>query len=195
MSRPEKNIKYGIIALLIILGVSTRFLFLVPGFESIANFTAIGALCLFSGAYLSRKQAILLVLGVMWATDLFLNNVVYAAYYESFQWHGNIWVYLALAYVVILSRWFLKFVTAPRIMMAAFLGALVFFLLTNFESWIRLPEYTKDLDGLLQAYSGALPFLKNTLISNMVYSFVLFGVYEMALRGTRVLIPSLVRSR
>ena len=195
MKKPDKKIKYGIITLMIILGVSTRFLFLVPGIESIANFTAIGALCLFSGAYLSRKQGILLILGIMWSTDLFLNNVIYAAYYESFQWFGNIWVYFALAYVVMIGRWFLKFVTVPRILMASFLAAMVFFLITNFESWVRLPQYSKDLNGLLQAYGTSLAFLKNTLISNFIYSFVLFGVYELVLQGPRVLIPSLVRSR
>ena len=40
--------------------------------------------------------------------------------------------------------------------------------------------YPQTMEGFITCYMMALPFLKNTLISNLLYSAVMFGVYEYA---------------
>ena len=40
--------------------------------------------------------------------------------------------------------------------------------------------YPKTTAGLIECYTMGLPFFRNTLISNLFYATVLFGVYEAA---------------
>jgi len=59
----------------------------------------------------------------------------------------------------------------------------VFFIISNFLFWLFEPwqMYPKTLTGLILCYVGALPFLKNQLISNLtasvVFSLVLSGKF------------------
>ena len=67
------------------------------------------------------------------------------------------------------------------IYLAALGGSLTFFLVTNFAWWpFYTTLYPHTLGGLLQSYTMALPFYKNSLISDMLFSAVLFGGFEMA---------------
>lgn len=60
------------------------------------NFAPVGAMALFGGAYFrSRWAAYLLPVLSLWLSDLFINNVVYAAYYDDFTLLQGymVWVY------------------------------------------------------------------------------------------------------
>ncbi|MDO8493797.1 MAG: hypothetical protein Q7S68_00470, partial [Deltaproteobacteria bacterium] len=57
-------------------------------------------------------------------------------------------------------------------------GGLQFFLLTNFGVWVEGLLYAPTATGLVQCYAMALPFLTNTLLGNLVWSFGLFFVIE-----------------
>ncbi len=65
-----------------------------------------------------------------------------------------------------------------------------FFLLSNFAVWLNIPSmgaaivgdelvYSKDWNGLMQCYAMGLPFLKNSLISQFLFSGILFGGFEL----------------
>ena len=57
-------------------------------------------------------------------------------------------------------------------------SALFFFAVTNFGVWLAWYPHTSA--GFVDCYVKALPFLRNTTASNVVFSFVLFGSYELA---------------
>ena len=40
--------------------------------------------------------------------------------------------------------------------------------------------YSRDMAGLLKCYTLAIPFFKNMLAANLIYSAILFGVFELA---------------
>lgn len=61
--------------------------------------------------------------------------------------------------------------------LAAVAGSLVFFLLTNFGSFLTDPMYPKTAAGLMSAYAMGLPFLGNTIAGDLVFSGVLFGAF------------------
>lgn len=68
----------------------------------------------------------------------------------------------------------------------ALLGAIasttVFFLVTNFACWL-VPDvslYPKTLSGLAECYLAAIPFVRNTLIGNLLFTGLFFGAYGMA---------------
>jgi hypothetical protein len=59
------------------------------------------------------------------------------------------------------------------------LGSVLFFIITNFAVWAFTPWYEKTLAGLIQCYTMALPFFRNTLLGDLFYVGVFFGVYEL----------------
>jgi hypothetical protein len=54
-------------------------------------------------------------------------------------------------------------------------------LISNFTEWYGAGSlYPRTPEGLMACYTAALPFLKNTLLSNVLFSSLMFGVYEWA---------------
>ena len=71
---------------------------------------------------------------------------------------------------------------------AVLVGAVQFFLITNFGAWLFLNSYPKTLGGLVACYVAGVPFFWNTLAGDMFFSGVLFGGLFLAERefGWRV---------
>ena len=167
----------GIITLLIFMAAATRLLPHPP------NLTAIGSMALFGGAYFGKKYlAILIPFLALFLSNLVLDNIVYAQYYDGFVLFSpnSLWVYGSILLIALLGMGLLKKVTMPKVLVGALSATAIFFLLTNFGAWLSNPIYTKDLSGLLQSYFAGLPFLTNSLIGNLVFSTALFGIYHFA---------------
>ncbi len=153
-----------LIYLLLILAIATRFI------PHPANFTAIGAIALFSGLYLNKKQALALPLIAMFISDIFIG--FYSPYIMAS-------VYLGFAITVLLGQYLKNKIKFINIFAGAISGSAIFFLLTNTTVWAFGTMYTHDLSGLFQSYYMALPFWRNELLGDLFYSGVLIGGYEM----------------
>lgn len=165
---------------LFLLAALFRFFPLV--FPVLHNFSPVGALCLFGAAYFGRTHKALLLLPflTLFISDLVLNNVFYAAYYDGFTWFTSPSVYLSHLAVMALGWLMLhKKVSTLGVVGASFMGGLVFFVISNFNYWHGPSSlYPQNVEGTVACYVAGLPFLKNTLISNLLFSAALFGVYE-----------------
>lgn len=150
--------------LLLILGIATRFM-PHPG-----NFTAVGAIALFSGLYLSKKESLLLPLAVMLVSDIFIGF-----YLPSIMAS----VYIGFILMVLIGQKLQNKIGFWAVTGAALSGSLIFFLLTNTAVWLFGTMYTHNLSGLMQSYYMALPFWRNEIIGDIFYSGVLIGGYEM----------------
>lgn len=132
------------------------------------NFAMIGALALFSGAYLPARTAWLVPLGALLLGDAltgFYNGVVMAGVYGGF------------AMGAIVGRAFLsQRRTALRLGGSVLASATLFFLASNFAVWIV--AYPNTWAGLATCFSNAIPFFGRSLVGDLVYSALLFGVYE-----------------
>lgn len=167
------NARFGLITGMIFLAALSRLLPHPP------NVTAVSAMALFGGAYLSdRRLAILVPLAAMWISDLILNNVFYAAYFDSFSWHGNFFVYGAFILIAVLGMTFLKKISLARLIGVSLSASLLFYLITNFGAWLGNPLYPQNTAGLLEAYVAGLPFLRNTILGDLFFTGVLFGTFE-----------------
>lgn len=147
------------------------------------NFSPIAAMCLFGAAYVKDKRlGLVLPLAAMWLSDFFLNNFVYASYYEpqfwGFTWLANFWVYAAFGLVFGIGLVLSKKITATNVILSALGSSLIFFLVTNFEVWFSGTMYPKTFAGLMACYIAGLPFLKNTLTGDLFYAAILFGSME-----------------
>ncbi len=164
LTKKEKIIEFSIISLLILIGVILRLLPHPP------NFTPILAIALFGGVYFSRKIAFILPIAAMVISDVFIG------YYEVKLMAA---VYGSFLLCVVLGFWLKKNKNWQTIFGSSVLSALIFFLLTTFAVWAFPPWYVKIFSGIIQCYLMALPFFKNTLLGNLFYVTIFFGVYEM----------------
>ena len=154
------------ILLLLILGVVTRFL------PHPANFTAIGAIALFGGLYLPKKWAILAPLAIMLTSDIFIG-------FYSIQIMTS--VYLGFVIIGLIGLKVRKNKKFSTVLGGTLLGSILFFLLTNLAVWMFGTMYTHNLSGLMQSYYMAIPFFKNSLMANLIYTGILVGSYEFIL--------------
>lgn len=144
------------------------------------NFAPLGAMALFGGYYFTKKwQAFAVTATSWWLADLFLNNIIYKQYFPTFTWISQSFITVAIALIVIIliSKIVIKEANFQSILLASFLSSCVFFILTNFGAFLQM--YPQNTAGLIAAYSAGLPFFKNTLMGDAVYSGVLFGLYQL----------------
>ncbi|MCC6462876.1 MAG: hypothetical protein IT260_20580 [Saprospiraceae bacterium] len=170
--------KVRIALLLIILAALSRLL------PHPVNFTPLGAIGLFGAAYFQRRwMALLVPFAALFCTDLFLNNVIYRAYYPEFQWITSAWIYLAFALVMLVGWLQLRQkVSVGRIVTASLSASVVFFLVSNFSTWAETNLYPKTLAGLSMCYAAGLPYFGNTVLGDLCFSAALFGGYAWVAR-------------
>lgn len=159
------------------------------------NFVPVGAMALFGAAALPKRWlAVIVPVLAFYLSDLALNNTLYAGYYEGFYWGMNYWTTGAIVLMVLLGMGFLRNVKFSwmKVGGAAVSATLVFFLVTNFGVWASSMMYPKSGAGLLAAFAAGLPFLVNSLLANLVFSGVLFGVARYS--GVTVGKPALERA-
>ncbi|MEO7601701.1 MAG: DUF6580 family putative transport protein [Sphingomicrobium sp.] len=134
------------------------------------NFTPIGAMALFSGAYLGRRWlAFAAPLGALLLSDLMLGF-----YPEA------IFVYVSVAATVLIGQVLARRRTVLRVGGAALVSSLLFFLVTNFGVWLLMDYYPKNAAGLAACYVAAIPFLQNTIAGDLFFSLLLFGGLALA---------------
>lgn len=144
------NKKNLIIAIIMLAAVLTR---LVP---HLPNFTPVTAIALFGGLYISNKiLAYALPLIIMFISDIFLG-------FSSI----TLFVYAGFMLVTLIGTLRKK----PNIL-TIFMGSLSFFIVTNFGVWLL--GYPKTWTGLVECYTLALPFFRNSLLGDFFYSGVM----------------------
>jgi hypothetical protein len=135
-----------------------------------ANFTPIGAMALFSGAYLGRRGfAFVAPLGAMLLSDMVLG------FYSGF------WItYVAVALIVLIGWLALQSVSVLRVGSAAIASSVLFFLVSNFGTWALSGMYSHTFAGLSACYVAAIPFFQNTVAGDLFYAALLFGGFRIA---------------
>ncbi len=144
------------------------------------NFTALGAIGLFSGCCLPSRHAWLLPPAAWVLSDLFLGF-----------YHPLVMAFVYLGYILAIpvGRWLSKHCSPGRVAMAALLGAIVFFLSSNFGVWLAGELYPRNLGGFIECYWQALPFFSYTLLGNLFYLPLLLFLQATALKWAGVAQP------
>jgi hypothetical protein len=144
------------------------------------NLMPVGALALFAGSRVRSPWAWLVPLAVMLAADLLLVYPLAKLGHPAFSVIRTPLVYLSFLAYVGLGHLVRRDESSPAVIGgAALLGGVQFFVLTNFAAWLvdvnsTTPWYTADLAGLGRCYTMGLPFYKNTLASDLLFSAVIF---------------------
>ncbi len=167
--------KYVFVIALIVLAALSRIL------PHPANFTLIGSLALFLPALFPGKRGILLAPLALFLSDLiigFYSTPLMLAVYGSFILAGLLGILIS------------KDPSPQRIALGALSGAVFFYLVTNAAVWFLSPWYPQTLAGLMSSYVAGLPFLRNQLLADTVFSFALYGALAMARKRSTVPLAS-----
>lgn len=169
--------KWLLIAFAIVATALTR---LVPAEYRLLNMTAVGALALFVGARYGVWQAIVIAACAMLLSD----SVQFWAHNWDLMYLPFAASYVGLAIYSLLGAGLIRRSENPlRIGGTAVLASVLFFLTTNFASWLSpVHGYERSFAGLMESYTLALPFLKGTAAGDVFYSAIIFGGYALATR-------------
>jgi len=135
------------------------------------NVSPIAALALFSGVMIPGWGMFVIPLVAMVLSDMvigFHSTVPFV--------YGSFLLIVALGYVLKKHNNFIS------ITLASLFGSVLFFIITNFGSWATTNLYQKNLSGLMHSYEMGLPFFRNTLIGDLLYTgafFVGFAVLKL----------------
>src|SRR5438270_10786667 len=134
------------------------------------NFTPIGAMALFSGAYLGRRVfAFVAPLAALLLSDLVLGF-----------YHGMATVYFSVVLIVLIGLQLSSRRSFWRVGAAALASSVLFYVVTNFGMWLFSGFYPRTLAGLEACYVAAIPFFQNTLAGDLFYAALLFGGFRLA---------------
>src|ERR1700733_15825546 len=131
------------------------------------NFTPMMAIALFAG-YQGRKVSTGASTTLL---ALVLSDAV-MGFYPGF-WY----VYAAALIPVLLGRRTRNRSGAGAIAAAAIASGLSFFLITNFMVWATGALYPHTMAGLSACYLAGIPFYRNQVLGDVVYTVAIFGGY------------------
>ena len=163
MKNIQLNTRIVVITLIILFAAFSR---LIP---HLPNFTPIGAIALFGGAYFfNKKLALLIPFLAMLLSDLFIG------------FHGTMLaVYLSFIAIVGIGMLLKGRVKPLSVLFAALGSSILFFIVTNFAVWMGSTVYPQDLVGLIACYTAAIPFFHYTALGDLFYSGVLFDCFYL----------------
>lgn len=139
------------------------------------NMTPMTSIALFGGSQLSRKKAFAVTFLMIAVSDILL---ALAKGYPVFGlW--SLFTYSGFAMIILAGQFLRTIPTAGRTL-AMLLGSSVgFWVWTNFGIWVVGGHtYGSGLDGLLNCYVAAVPFLGNALVGDLAWGLVLFTSFH-----------------
>lgn len=155
--------------------VLAALLILVAAFSRLlphpVNVAPIAAIALAGGVYLDKRFALLVPLIALVISDLVIG-----------LYPILLFVYGSFLLIGLLGLWLKSHKRPLPVLGATLLSSILFFVITNFGVWVIGPEtYPRTLPGLVECYVAAIPFFKNTVAGDLVYTGVLFGMFELAM--------------
>jgi len=175
MSLQKINTRNIVLVLMILAAIALRFV--SYEYKSLSNFTPVGAIALFGGAYFTDKwKAYTVVLLTLFLSDIAINYL-----YTSklvFWYSGSAWVYLTFAIMVFIGS-LIKKVNVANVAIASVASVCVHWLIIDLP-FLYGTFYPHTLAGYGQSLIAALPFEKNMLIADAIYGAILFGGFELA---------------
>ncbi len=142
----------------------------------LANFTPIGAMALFGGAYFQQNsKAFLFPLLSLLISDALLSffNANYSLFYSGFYW-----VYGAFILMVLVGRLLRKKLSITNFFLSSILVVAIHWIVTDFGVWMSGTMYPKTLAGFWTCLVAAIPFERNFLFGTLIYGTLMFGIFE-----------------
>ena len=105
----------------------------------------------------------------LWSIPFLLLAFAITDYFIGFH-SLLIWTWGSLALVGLLSKYSKNILSR---LFTTFLGAIIFFIISNLGVWYSGGLYDHTLEGLINCYIMALPFFTNTLLSTIIFALLI----------------------
>lgn len=153
-------------------------------FPHIPNFTPIAAMALFGAVYFENKiTAILIPLATMFLSDAALE------FTTGWGFHNTIvYVYISFILTSCIGLWVKRNTTVQTIAIGSIASSVMFFIITNFGVWAA-GGFAGGLTGMNATYVMGIPYFAPTLLGDVFFNSILFGIFYLAQRKT----PALIR--
>jgi hypothetical protein len=185
---PRTLILLLIVALVTILRTVAPF---SDNFGQIANFSAVGAITLFSGTYFKNTlQSFAVPIFTLLLTDIILATTIYKEYSNGFLYEGWYWTYIAFALMVLATRFISKKVNVLNFVLGTISVVLIHWIVTDLGVWYG-SNYPQTLAGFWAVLVLAIPFELRFLYGTIAYGILMFGAFELL----KVKYPILTLSR
>ncbi len=161
-SELEKNnliIKVFVFVVLVLVGILSRYL------PHPWNFTPLTAIALFTGAYFGIRYSFLAVIFIMLGSDMLIG---------FYEWQMMFAVYGSMLLSGIIGS-VMENKKVLGILSGTLASSLVFFFVTNWAVWQFGTMYSHSFRGLIESYFMALPFFKNSLAGDVLFTGLFFG--------------------
>jgi hypothetical protein len=159
----KKNISVSLVAFTFIV-VLVR---LIPHIPNVTPVTAI-ALCL--SAYFGMRYSLVVVLVSMIISDSIIG---------FYAWSMMLSVYCSFLLAGVLGVYLQKHRTVVSVFVTTISASFLFFVVTNWAVWQFGTMYAHTWSGLIEAYFMAIPFFKNSLVGDLIYTATFFGLFEL----------------
>jgi hypothetical protein len=175
MSQKKINIRSVVLILIILAATAMRLVSFK--FPFLSNFTPVGAIALFGGAYFNPKwKAYIVVLLSLVVSDILIN------YLRTSNWQllsaGSEWVYFCFIIMVFIGS-LIKKVNVLNVFLASLAAVAIHWLILELP-WFYGDAYPHTLAGYGLSLMAALPFEKNMILGDIVFGAILFGGFELA---------------
>jgi hypothetical protein len=133
------------------------------------NLTPVAAMALFAGAHFEKRSAAYAVpLITLLISDVFLG------FYETM-----VFVYASFALAVFIGTRIHHRRDTLTVATAAILNSVLFFLITNTGHWLVSGMYPRTSAGLAACLTAAIPFFRNTVAGDLLFTGAFFGGFAL----------------
>lgn len=145
-------------------------------FREVANFSAVGAIALFGGAYFnSNLKAFGFPLLVLLLSDIFIAQTSGFGFFYP----GWYWTYIAFVLMVMVSKLIISKVNVQHVVIAAAAAIIVHWIVSDIGAMYVPGLYEPTLSGYITCLIAAIPFELKFVYGTVIYGTVMFGIFEL----------------
>ncbi|MBG9376266.1 hypothetical protein I5907_08465 [Panacibacter sp. DH6] len=184
MSNSKINPRNTVVLLMIIVIAAIRlFNNFSTNISVLANYSPLAAMALFGSAYFKGNvRPLLFPLMAIFISDVVLFTTVYKDYGNGFLYDGWVWVYGAFLVIAVSAKLIIRKISVPRIAAAVITAVLIHWLVTDFGVWLGSKTYAQTWSGFMACLAAAIPFELRLLTATIIYSTIMFGIFELMQR-------------
>jgi hypothetical protein len=149
---------------------------LSPDFKVIANFSGVGAVAIFGGAYFRNYlTAFLLPIFILFLSDL---GLVLSMGKDYGFYDGWYYTYIAFALMVLVAKLIINRPNVQGVIGASLVGVFIHWIVSDFGVWFGSSFYPQTLAGFWACLVAAIPYELNFLYGTLAYAALMFAAFE-----------------
>ena len=180
---PSQKINTRNFVLILLIVAATAMRFISYEYQDVlSNFTPVGAIALFGGAYFTDKwKAYLVVLTAMFVSDIVINQLYSQPFWNAY----SLGMYVCFALMVFIGS-LIKKANFLNVFAASIAGVLVHWLIMDLPFFYGT-LYPHTFAGYGESLIAAIPFEKNMVLGDALFCTLLFGGFELAKSKYKIL--------